>query len=426
VTFTRDAHHLPSSQLRLRRVSASGWAQSSLTDRDVPALGRTVASASSARSMRSVTFRLRGDVTGAGRYGFALTSNATTDAVRFGSRESANPPKLSVRYTVPVVSMPKSPSGGCRLSVELVPSCGVLFGGVTTSWGGSTVMSQYTAAQDGTGSHIVLSHDYRRPGQVLSPYDVEVAQTPGAILQLNWKPSYAWGDSDGSDASVNSQIDAMAASIKSLGSTKIFLTIFHEPENDVTSDPNCPNVAYKGSAGTPTQYRGMWANVESRFAADGVSNVVWDMNYMNYPPWDCLVNDLWPGNSLVDWVMFESYSTNTTTFATATGHFYDLLTSQSDAAHDYLSKPWGIGEFGTSATTASVRDTYYSGVKTALDTNEFPKLKFLSVFDAVGIGGDYRVAYTDSSQPDPASLADFMTLLHDPTITTGDNTVDGS
>jgi hypothetical protein len=294
---------------------------------------------------------------------------------------------------------------------------------VTTSWGGADIMSQYTAAQDGTGAHIVLSHDYRRPGQVLSPYDIQVAKTPGAVLQLNWKPSYAWADSDGSDASVNSQIDAMAASIKALGSTKIFLTIFHEPENDVTSDPNCPNVAYKGSAGTPSQYRAMWANVESRFSADGVTNVVWDMNYMNYPPWDCLVNDLWPGNDLVDWVMFESYSTNTTTFSSSTGHFYDLLTNQSDPAHDYLSKPWGIGEFGTSATTASVRDSYYSGVKTALDTTEFPKLKFLSVFDAVGIGGDYRVAYTDTGAPDPASLADFMTLLRDPAITTGDNTV---
>jgi hypothetical protein len=303
----------------------------------------------------------------------------------------------------------------------LVPSCGVLFGGVLTSWGGTDIMTQLNDANAGTGTHMDLAHDYRRPGQVLSPYDIQVAKTPGDILQLNWKPATTWSDANGNNATVNAQIDAMANSIKSLGSTKIFLTIFHEPENDVSSGgTNCPGLTYKGSAGTPADYRAMWANVHARFAALNVTNVVWVMNYMNYAPWDCLINDLWPGNSLVDWVFFESYSDNNSTFATQTAHFYNLLTNQTDSTHNYLSKPWGIGEFGSNATNNAIRNLYYSGVKTALDSNEFPKLKLLSVYDSPGIGGDFRVAFTDAGTPDPGGLEDFMKLATDPIITEGD------
>jgi hypothetical protein len=147
------------------------------------------------------------------------------------------------------------------------------------------------------------------------------------------------------------------------------------------------------------------------------------MNYMNYAPWDCLVPDLWPGNSLVDWVFFESYSGNSSTFPATTARFYNLLSSESDPTHDYLAKPWGIGEFGTNATSASVRNVFYSGVKSALDTDEFPRLKLLSIYDSQGVGGDFRVAYTDASTPDPDSLANFMTLVTDPVIAAGDAAV---
>jgi hypothetical protein len=470
-TFTRTAHHMPATTLRLRRVASTQWSQAGLSDLHAPTTGATVSSARVNGSLHSATFRLHRTINSNGTYAFALVSTSRDGVVRLQSREADSPPELTLSYEFPQqiaskpptsptptptgsssptpsptptdpssptptptptsptptptsptpTPTPTSPSSGpCTLSATLVPSCGTLFGGVTTSWGGSTLMSQYDDAVAGTGVHFALSHDYRRPGQVLSPYDIQVAKTPGALLQLNWKPASLWSQAGGGDATVNSQIDAMAQSIKSLGSTKIFLTIYHEPENDVTSDPNCPNLKYKGSAGTPTDYRAMWANVESRFAALGVTNVVWDMNYMNYSAWDCLVNDLWPGNSLVDWVMFESYSDNNSTFSSTTSHFYNLLTAQSDASHNYLSKPWGIGEFGTWATTPSVRDTYYSGVKSALDSNEFPKLKLLSIFDSPGVGGDCRVAYSASGTPDAASLSNFMTLVKDPSIAEGD------
>jgi hypothetical protein len=300
----------------------------------------------------------------------------------------------------------------------LVPSCGVLFGGALTSFGGSDIQSAYNNFNAGTGLDVTLDHDYRRPGQVLSPADIAIAKTPGAILQLNWKPVYTWADADGSNATVNSQIDAMANSIKSLGSTKIFLALYHEPENDVSGGAaGCPSSIYKGSAGTPDDYRAMWANVEARFAADGVTNVVWAMNYMGYQTWDCMINDLWPGNNLVDWVFWESYSATGDSFANETGRVYNLLTAQSDATHDYLSKPWGVGEFGTRANTSAGQIAYYQALQHELDTNMFPKLKLLSFFDNIGAAGDWRVAYNANGQSDPAELSAFETLANDPLIT---------
>jgi hypothetical protein len=218
----------------------------------------------------------------------------------------------------------------------LVPSCGVMLGGWVTSWSGTTLLDKVNAFESATGTHLAVVHDYRTPGAVLSPYDVQVAQRANTYLQLNWKPAARWGDATGGNATVNGQIDAMAKSIKALGSKKIFLTIFHEPENDVTSGASgC--TTYKGSAGTPDQYRAMWRNVRNRFDAIGVTNVVWVMNYMGWQGWNCMVDDLWPGNDLVDWIIWDPYGDDKLNFQTSVAPFYNFLTANSDATHDYLS-----------------------------------------------------------------------------------------
>jgi hypothetical protein len=302
----------------------------------------------------------------------------------------------------------------------MVPSCGVLFGGYMNSFGGADPLDSLNAFNAAAGTHLILVHDYRHPGATLSAHDVAAAKTPGDVLQLNWKPAYSWADAGGGNASVNSQIDAMAASIKALGNTKIILTIFHEPENDVSGGAaGCPSNIYKGTAGTPADYRAMWANVESRFNADGVTNVAWAMNYMGYSGWDCMVNDLWPGNNLVDWVLFESYRAMAhEDYVPTTALFYNFLTQNSDADHNYLSKPWGLGEFGDDEASLSGQEQYYLDIKSAIDNNTFPKLKLYSCFDSADYG-ELRVAYSYLGQPDPKELANFVTLADDPNVLAG-------
>lgn len=443
LTLTKLQQRRSASRLVVSRVRPDHWNQHSLTAARAPQLGARVATGHINGSSKQLTFHVRNSVRTNGLYAFAVGSRARHGVQTFSSREARRAPRLEVHYEYPVqvdqpqpgpaptptptpttptetpTPTPTTPetSSGCTLSSELVPSCGVLFGGALSSYGGTDLMSQYRNFNSGADVDVSLQHDYRRPGQTLSDWDMQVAKTPGAILQLNWKPAYTWADAAGSNPAVNAQIDAMANSIKALGSSKIFLTIFHEPENDVSGGAsNCPGMTYRGTAGTPADYRAMWANVESRFAADGVSNVVWDMNYMNYVGWDCLVNDLWPGNALVDWVFFESYSPSGSTFAQQTGRFYNLLANHSDPAHDYLSKPWGVGEFGTRATSGSEQLAYYAGIKQALDTNQFPRLKLLSAFDAIGPAGDYRIAYDANGLSSPAEVDAFHALADDPLI----------
>jgi hypothetical protein len=431
ITLTRDLHHFPSTMLTLRRVGAH-WRQGHLTSRRVPHVKSGRRHDRVSRADNQATFHVTRWVHKDSTYAFRVTSSSREGVARFSSLEGPNPPKLTVTFTVPDTTNPTPPpaqpppAGGCDLSSELVPSCGVLLGGAMESFGGNTVQSQYDNFNADSGTRVVLEHDYRRPGQTLSAADTALANTKNTLLQLNWKPSWTWSDAAGGDASVNSQIDDMARSIKALGSHKIFLTLFHEPENDVSGGASgCPSNIYKGSAGTPADYRAMWANVERRFAALGVSNVVWVMNYMNYSRWDCMIDDLWPGNSLVDWIFFESYSGNGDTFANETGHFYNLLTTHSDAANDYLSKPWGIGEFGTSMTSASARAAYYDSIKTAIDDRTYPRLRLLSVYDYLIGDNDFRVAYDSQSQYDPSDLAAFDSIGNDPTVRAGDSSVAG-
>src|SRR5205085_2244826 len=55
------------------------------------------------------------------------------------------------------------------------------------------------------------------------------------FLQLNWKPDNNWALAGGNDATVNTRIDGMANSIKAVSPNKILLSLYHEPEDNVTA-----------------------------------------------------------------------------------------------------------------------------------------------------------------------------------------------
>jgi hypothetical protein len=96
----------------------------------------------------------------------------------------------------------------------------------------------------------------------------------------------------------------------------------------------------------------------------------------------------------------------------------------SDASHDYLSKPWGLGEFGDRSTSTDNEDQFYSTVAQSLNDNEFPKLKLLTLFDAQGNTGDYRVAYNQGVWS-PTKIADLKVLSNDPAVVGGRESVAG-
>ena len=239
---------------------------------------------------------------------------------------------------------------------------------VLTSLGGTDIMtaSQRTSTPD--RQHNGLAHDYRRPGQVLSPYDIQVAQTPGDMLQLNWKPANTWSDADGRQRQ-RQRPDRRDGQQHQVAGNRPRSSSRSSTSPRTTCPAAAPAAARARSTRAapvpPRDYRAMWANVEARFAALNVTNVVWVMNYMGYAGWDCMVDDLWPGNSLVDWVFWDPYSEQQPDLLTQTvSNFYNLLTSMSDSTHNYLSKPWGLGEFGSTADQRrQPGELYYSGVE---------------------------------------------------------------
>lgn len=296
----------------------------------------------------------------------------------------------------------------CQPNNILVNPCRPWLGAAADGYPGvaSDSESQFEYLEQLTGRKLDIFHDYHPPGSLpLNSAEIYFAERANTYIYVNWKPASNWASADGGNATVNSQIDQAAASIKSVAPHKIFLTIWHEPENDVSpGTSSCPGL--KGAAGSPAQYISMWQNVENRFKADGVTNVVWVMNYMSYQVWDCLVPQLWPGNNLVDWVAMDPYPVpSTPTWAGTVGRFYNVLLKDESPATDFTSKPWAVAEFGTCYFTQESQSyTYFQEAKQALDANTYPNLKMYILFDSnegPGANNGCLTNYTSSGTLDP-------------------------
>lgn len=316
----------------------------------------------------------------------------------------------------------------CVVTAELVNPCRPWLGAAVSGYSASdTTQQEFLGAEQRLGRHLDVVHTYHPVGSnQLSSTDIYFATRPNTILMTNWKPAASWASAGGNNSSVNATIDQMAHSIKAIAPHKILLAIYHEPENDVSGGASsCPSNIYKGSAGTPADYRAMWANVENRFTADGVTNVVWVMNYMSFSKWYCMEKDLWPGNNLVDWIVYDPYFHGGQTVAdSGVGAFYNWLAANSDSTHDFLSKPWGLNEWGVMGSLSDAQDeAIWSEMKTALNNNTYPNLKMYNYFDellGIGNANDFRVDCVANSQEpctiDQAKENAYNAFANDPHI----------
>ena len=310
-------------------------------------------------------------------------------------------------------------ASNCPISNILVDACHPWIGAAAMGdpHAAPNAEAQFLYAEKQIGRTMDIFHDYHSPGNLpLNSTEKYFAERPNTYVYVNWKPASNWADADGGNATVNASIDRAAASIKSVAPHKIFLTVWHEPGNDVSGGTSCP--IKPGSAGTPAQYRAMWQNVENRFKADGVTNVVWVMNYMGYSKWDCLVPQLWPGNGLIDWVTFDVYSMgDSSTVANTIGRFYNVLLNDNNSSFNVDAKPWGLAEWGDCTTSDQAHVyQYYQEMKTALDNNTYPRLKMYMVYDSNGNGAGMGCLtdYSKSGVYDPTEQAYYNKFADDP------------
>ncbi len=121
--------------------------------------------------------------------------------------------------------------------------------------------------------------------------------------------------------------------------------------------------------------------------ANGASNVIWVWNVQGPPSWRSLVPDLWPGNDYVDWVTWDRYqSFSGENFVYDQTEVYNWFVNNSDATHDYLSKPWGWAEWGVGVNgwqpTAAEQTDTVNAINAAVHASKFPKVRYIAYFDS--------------------------------------------
>jgi len=306
----------------------------------------------------------------------------------------------------------------CTVSAKLVNSCRPWLGAESGGYGVTGFRASMLEHEARIGRKLDIVHEYLAQGEVLTSDVVSLATRPDTIALVNWRAANRWIDGDGRNATFNAQFDRMAESIKALGSTKIMLNLFHEPENDISpgGHPGCSQLDFNGTSGTVTSYVAMWHNIRARFDALGATNVVWVMNYMGWEGWNCVVEALWPGNDYVDWVMWDPYPRNAT-WSYHVSAFYNFLTANNDAQHDFMSKPWGLAEFGNVGDGQAGAYAMYDEARRNLQNNVYPRLKAYVVWDQdTSSSTDIRVGYTRTGVADPVEQQHYNAFANDPLL----------
>ncbi len=199
------------------------------------------------------------------------------------------------------VSFP--PVEQCGVSPLLVPECGAWFGASTPSADGrfdySRGLEEYEAI---VGSEPDILHFYERGGRPFPDATHRaLAERPGrqrSILYFSWKVSTELSWREIAAGAADESIAAVAAGLDAYPHT-VFLAIHHEPENDVNDDP--------ASGMTPADYVAMYRHVVIRLRELGVDRAVHVMTYMGFERWAPIVDALYPGDDVVDWIAYDPY-----------------------------------------------------------------------------------------------------------------------
>jgi hypothetical protein len=263
-----------------------------------------------------------------------------------------------------------------------------------------------------------LVHAYNQVGEnSLDSDELYFVNRANTHLLLNWKPAAKWADAAGGNDSVNLAIDDLARSIKAVAPKKVMLSVYHEPQNDVSANDAGDSCALSGAgtAGKPSDYQNMWHNVRNRFNALNVTNLVWVVIFQSYANFNCLIPKLYPGGSYVTWVASDVYDSGAGWNAdiSAVYNYFNSL--------GYSNKPYMIAEWGIhGARPQSEAYAFYDDAKTALDAGKYPNIKAFVVWDAIGpkfnqveYGGPGPVTNSSNYYLDPTEQTHFNKFAND-------------
>jgi hypothetical protein len=286
-------------------------------------------------------------------------------------------PATTVPATRPPVTQPQPAAGGdCTVSALLVPSCGAWLGASTAAKSGrlgsadyAIGLNEYEAVAQNTPD---ILHFYKS-GAAKFPNAAEIAMAnrngkQRSLLLYNWKPSKTLTWRQIADGGADSAIQTVATGLKAYPH-KVFLTVWHEPENDLGG---------VGSGRTAGDYAAMYRYVVTKLRSLGVTNAVFVMNYMGFNKWSTIVDQLYPGDDVVDWIAYDPYGFST---HTDFGAFLDTPRSPWQGFYTWATnkapgKPIMLGEWGFDLKQAGQAPAVLGGAPTIIEAR-FPMLKAL-------------------------------------------------
>lgn len=283
---------------------------------------------------------------------------------------------------------PRAVPAGCRVTDRLVPTCGRLWGVAPGAYTDLPPTEALAGFEEKTGRPADILHVYHRGDDLFPTRDEQAAAEQGGqrrLILANWK--VAWGTTwaDVAGGGQDERIDRLSEHLRRNVSGPFYLAVHHEPENDVSTDPE--------SGMTAGDYAAMFRHTVERLRANGVGNAVFVMIYMAYEQW-CVqpwFDELWPGDDVVDWVGFDPYLfAEPATYGH--GDFDHLVNRTSDpqrwpgfytwVTRTHGDKPlmiaeWGVFEY---ASDPSKKAWIYSTVADQLA--KYPAIRALVYFDS--------------------------------------------
>ena len=315
----------------------------------------------------------------------SVVTNVFDSNGRFSLTNTLNPAVARQFFALQLPAAGEGTNPASTNDTLWIPACGAWLGGICSRDGMSWTQAN-TDHETRIGRQLDIVRNYHPAGTWTALSADELAYiNAGRKLLLNFKPALPWHDAvgaaNGGSATVDSQMAALAQSIAGIRPKRVMLTIHGEPERYVTGGGGSP-----GNAGTTADYVGMWHNVRSIFDAHGANNVIWCWDIQDYSPLRYLLPALWPGNSYIDWVMWDPYQSSASqVFVNDLQDDYNWLVNNSDSTHNYASKPFGLAEWGVGLNsyvpTATVQANTFNALNTALNTDQFPNLKLLAYYD---------------------------------------------
>jgi len=306
----------------------------------------------------------------------------------------------------------RSEPGGCRVSAELVPTCGAWLGVGANPYGSETYDQAMVNFEARVGRTMDIAHYYVRGEATPFPTAGMVSRSsePGRerLLLINWKPTMTWR------AVANGYADAylrsVATRIETAYDRPFFLTLHAEMESDVDPTP--------GSGMTAMDFRAFFRHTVQVLRAHGADHVVPIVNYTGAPHWPYVEwwDELYPGDDVVDWIAEDPYAfgqppvwrsdftgmVNRVQGPPSWPGFYEWV------RRDHPDKPimlaeWGVDEVGD--------DSQYKAdffATTLEQLRDLPMIKAVVYWDHAGapVVGETRIGSS------PQSLREFTELAN--------------